>query len=218
MQERQSSNLKPHSRFSGIHMLATSFAAVAGVAIAAYQTLHHSPDVAPPAVQVTVAVDPPKALASSTDVSKGDSSSVPGQDLAQGAALSAALNDGIEQRYSFADMFDGNAQTKLSIKEPDSEINVLLTFAGGQAQVVRNIEYLPPAAGGTSATQLDVMVLPEGQMSGAGRAIQSFELQTTPGKQSFEIPGVETGKAIWFRIAGPAGQGAISVGEFRVLK
>lgn len=198
-------------------MLATSFAAVAGVAIAGYQTLYRPAEPASPPVQVTVAVDPAKASTSLTDVSKGDSSATPGKDLAQGAAFSAALNDGTDARYTFAELFDGNAQTRLSISEPDTEINVLMTFAGGRSQPVRIIQYEPPAgASGAAATQLDVMLLPEGQMSGAGRAIQSFTLQTSPGRQSFELPGGDSGKGIWLRIAGPAGQGPISVGEFSV--
>ena len=64
--------------------------------------------------------------------------------LAQGAVLTAALNDGSDQRYKFAEMFDGNPQTAFSIHDPDSEVNVLLSFAGG-AQSVRQIEYEPPA-------------------------------------------------------------------------
>jgi hypothetical protein len=200
-----------------MHMLATSFAAVAGVMIAGYQTLYRAPDQPSPPVQVTVAVDPPKASAAVTDVQKADAPAASGLDLAPGASFSAALKDGTDSRYAFGEVFDGNPQTKLSIAEPDSEINVLMTFAGGRSQPVRMIQYLPPAGvAGAAATQLDVMVLPEGQMSGAGSAIQSFTLQTTPGRQSFELPAA-SGRGIWFRIAGPAGQGSISVGELSVL-
>ena len=205
-------------------MLATSFAAVAGVAIAAYQAFNHGGDVAPPPpVQVTVAVDPAKvtAAAATTDVAKGDAAGTTGSEginIAQGAALSAALNDGTEQRYKFAEMFDANPQTAFSIHDPDAEVNVLMSFAGGP-QAVRQIEYLPPSSGdGSAATQLDVMVLPEGQMTGAGSAIQSFTLQTTPGKQMLDIAGSAPGKAVWLRIAGPAGQKTIPVGEFKILK
>lgn len=226
MQERQYSGHKQTSRFSGIHVLATSFAAVAGVAIAAYQAINHKSEAPPPTpVQVTVAVDPAKVAAAGTtagaDVNKGDpagSVAIDGTNIAQGAGLSAALNDGSEQRYKFADMFDGNPQTAFSIHDPDSEVNVLMSFAGG-AQPVRQIEYMPPASNdGTAATQLDVMVLPEGQMNGTGSAIQSFTLQTTPGKQLLDLPGSVAGKALWLRIAGPGGQKVSPVGEFRILK
>lgn len=224
MQERQYSGHKQQSRFSGMHVLATSFAAVAGVAIAAYQAFNHSSDApAPTPVQVTVAVDPQKVAApqGNTDIAKGDPAGTvmqQGINLAQGAALTAALNDGSEQRYKFVEMFDGNPQTAFSIHDPDTEVNVLLSFAGG-AQSVRQIEYDPPSSNdGTAATQLDVMVLPEGQLNGAGSAIQSFTLQTTPGKQTLDLPGAAIGKALWLRIAGAAGQKAIQVGEFKILK
>jgi hypothetical protein len=216
MQERQSSNHKQASRFSGLHLVATSIAALAGVAIAGYQTIYRPSEPAvPQPVQVTVTLDPAKAAPAVTEVAKGDPSA-PG--LAAGAAFTAALHDGTDQRYAFAELFDGNPQTRLSIKSPDSEVNVLMSFAGGASQPVRTIQYEPPpGAEGAAATQLDVMVLPDGQMTGAGRAIQSFALQTTPGRQVFEMPGGDSGKAIWFRIAGPPDQGPISVGEFSVL-
>lgn len=216
MQERQSSSHRHGSRFGGLHLLATSVAALAGVAIAGYQTIYRPAEPANPTpVQVTVSVDPSKvAAATTTDVAKGDPSS-PG--LAAGATFTAALNDGTDQRYAFAELFDGNPQTRLSIKAPESEVNVLMSFAGGKSEVVRMVQYEPPSGTeGAAATQLDLMVLPDGQMNGAGRIIQSFTLQTTPGRQSFELPGAESGKAIWFRIAGPTDQGPISVGEFRV--
>ena len=76
----------------------------------------------------------------------------------------------------------------------------------------------PPSNDGSAASQLDVMVLPEGQMSGAGSAIQSFTLQTTPGKQMLDLAGAGAGKAVWIRIAGTSGQKIIPVGEFRILK
>lgn len=219
MQERQSSGHRQASRFSGLHLVATSVAALAGVAIAGYQTIYRpaEPASAPP-VQVTITVDPSKtaAAAATTVVSKGDPSA-PG--LAAGASFTAALNDGTDQRYAFAELFDGNPQTRVSITAPDTELNVLMTFANGASHPVRSIQYEPPAGStGAAATQLDVMVLPDGQMSGAGRVIQSFTLQTTPGRQSFELPGAETGKAIWLRIAGPSDQGQVSVGEFSVME
>jgi hypothetical protein len=62
------------------------------------------------------------------------------------------------------------------------------------------------------------MVLPEGQMDTSGRPIQSFTLQTTPGKQSFAIPDHAIGKGLWLRIAGPAEATSIAIGDFRILK
>ncbi len=206
-----SSNPKP-SKFSSAHMVATSFAAIAGVAITAYQVLmpNAAPTLAP--VQVTVAMEQP--------VTKGDAVQLGPFDLGQGALISAALKDGSGQRYHFADMFDGNAATSLEILNPDHEVNVLVSFADTASQSVSTIEYVPPAqnAMGAAATQLDVAVLPEGQMDAAGLAIQSFTLQTTPGKQSFVIPNKAAGKALWLRIAGPADATRIAVGDFKILK
>jgi hypothetical protein len=210
-----SSNPKP-SKFSGIHMLATSFAAIAGVAITAWQVLMPGAGPVAPPVQVTV-VQPPAEMAA---VTKTDAVNLDAVDLGQGASFTAALKDGSELRYHFADMFDGKPGTSLSIAAPDQELNVLVSFADPTSQAVSTIEYVPPpqSTPGQAATTLDVAVLPEGQMNAAGLAIQSFTLQTTPGKQSFVIPDKAMGKALWIRIAGPAGASTIAVGDFKILQ
>jgi hypothetical protein len=199
-------------------MVATSFAAIAGVAIAAYQTL--LPSASPPQqpVQVTLAVESPVAKVD-VPMAKGDAVQSGPFDIGQGAQFSAALKDGAEQRYRLADIFDGKSETSLNISAPDRELNVLVSFAGDMAQPVNLIEYVPPSDNSTAAaTQLDVMVLPEGQMDTSGRPIQSFTLQTTPGKQSFAIPDHAIGKGLWLRIAGPAEATSIAIGDFRILK
>jgi hypothetical protein len=217
MPGQPSSNPKP-TRFINAHMVATSFAAIAGVAIAAYQTL--MPGAAPTQqpVQVTLAVESPAAKAE-VPVEKGDAVQSGPFDIGQGAQYSAALKDGAEQRYRLAELFDGKSETSLSIAAPDRELNVLVSFAEDMAQPVNLIEYIPPSDNSAAAaTQLDVMVLPEGQMDTTGRPIQSFTLQTTPGKQSFAIPGQAMGKGVWLRIAGPANAESIAIGDFRILK
>jgi hypothetical protein len=94
-----------------------------------------------------------------------------------------------------------------------------VSFAGDAAQPVNLIEYVPPSGNFiAAATQLDVMVLPEGQMDVSGRPIQSFILQTTPGKQSFALPDHAIGKGVWLRIAGPANATSIAIGDFKILK
>lgn len=199
-------------------MVATSFAAVAGVAIAAYQTLMPGASPIPAPVQVTLAVEPP-AAETNAPVAKGDAVQSGPFDIGQGAQFSAALKDGAEQRYRLAELFDGKPETSLNIAAPDRELNVLVSFAGDLAQPVNLIEYVPPAGNVvTAATQLDVMVLPEGLMDTTGRPIQSFTLQTTPGKQSFAIPGNAMGKGVWLRIAGPADAASIAIGDFKILK
>lgn len=217
MPGQPSLNPKP-TKFSNVHMVATSFAAIAGVAIAAYQTL--APGTAPPQppVQVTVAVESPTAK-TDVPVAKGDEIQSGPFDIGQGAQFSAALKDGAEQRYHLAELFDGKPETSLNITAPDRELNVLVSFAGDAAQPVNTIEYIPPSdKSSAAATQLDVMVLPEGQMDTTGRPIQSFTLQTTPGKQSFAIPDHAMGKGLWLRIAGPADATSIAIGDFKILK
>ncbi len=212
----QPSSNHRNSKFTGAHMVATSFAAIAGVAIAAYQTL--MPGAAPQQqpVQVTV-VQPPVAEAPVS--TKTDALAVLPIDLGQGAQFSAALKDGSEQRYHFTELFDGKLETSLEISGPDHEINVLVRFAGDAAQPVSAIEYIPPrSVEGAAATVLDVMVLPEPLLETSGNAIQSFTLQTTPGKQLFAIPENAQGKALWLRIAGPADATGIAVGDFKILR
>lgn len=199
-------------------MVATSFAAIAGVAIAIYQTLMPgaAPTQAP--VQVTLAVESPVAKAE-VPVEKGDAVQSGPFDIGQGAQYSSALKDGAEQRYRLAELFDGKSETSLSIAAPDRELNVLVSFAEDTAQPVNLIEYIPPSDNSVAAaTQLDVMVLPEGQMDTTGRPIQSFTLQTTPGKQSFTLPDHAMGKGVWLRITGPANSESIAIGDFRILK
>ena len=153
-------------------------------------------------------------------VAKSDALQLDAVDLGQGATFSAALKDGSERRYHFADMFDGKASTSLAITSPDQELDVLVSFADTTAQPVSTIEYVPPPQHtiGQAATKLDVAILPEGQMDASGLAIQSFTLQTTPGKQSFVIPDKAMGKALWIRVAGPDGATNIAVGDFRILR
>lgn len=217
MPARPSSDPKP-ARFTNAHMIATTFAAVGGVALAAYQTL--SPTAAPPQqpVQVTLAVESPAAIID-VPVAKGDAVQAGPFDIGQGAQFSAALKDGAEQRYRLAELFDGKPETSLNITAPDRELNVLVSFAGDMAQPVNLIEYVPPSEiSGAAANQLDVMVLPEGLMDTSGRPIQSFTLQTTPGRQSFALPDNAMGKGIWLRIAGPADAKSIAIGDFKILK
>jgi len=201
-----------------VHILVSSFAAVAGVVLAAYQAF--APSQAPQQpLAVTVAVAPDVADAV---VEKSDAAAGPGSgafDLARDARLTAALNDGSDRRYDFGRLFDGEVTTYLTVAAPDRELNVLVTFAAGRAEPVNAVTYVPPAGIDASrlATVVDVMVLPEGQMEASGRPVMSFALQTTPGSQTFVIPDKATGKGVWLRIAGRPGSADLVVGDFRIL-
>ncbi len=124
MQGNQFSNPKPN-RFSGFHLVVTSIAALAGVGLAAYQTLMPSAPVVAPPVQVIVAVEKPVEAMIAT---KGDAE-IANINLAQTASFSAALGDGADQRYSIASLFDGNPNTSIVMANGDTEINILISFA-----------------------------------------------------------------------------------------
>ena len=115
-------------KFSNFHLAVSSFAAVAGVALAAYQTLGTA-SAPPQPVTVTLAVDPvstpdPAVFKSDQEVTIATAA----LDLAHGASFTAALNDGSEKRYVFADLFDGKPETFLVFGAPDREINILVNL------------------------------------------------------------------------------------------
>jgi len=211
-------------RLSNFHLVVSSFAAVAGVGLAAYQTLAPSAAPSQQPVTVTVAVEPPKTAGQEAHAAAKSDQEVTiataALDLAHGASFTAALNDGSGKRYSFADIFDGRPESFLVFGPPDVELNILVNFNSRTAQPVTALEYAPPpgAAPGRLATTVDVMVLPEGQMEATGRPVMSFSLQTSQGSQTFAIPGNASGKGLWLRIAGPEGVGTIAVGDFHVLR
>jgi len=211
-------------RLSNFHLVVSSFAAVAGVALAAYQTLAPASAPPQPPVAVTVAVEPPKTAGDAEPAAaKSDqevSIATAALDLAHGASFTAALKDGSQTRYNFADLFDGRPESFLVFGAPDRELNILVNFNSQTAQPVTALEYAPPpgAASGRLATIVDVMVLPEGQMEATGRPVMSFSLQTSQGSQTFAIPGNASGKGLWLRIAGPQGAETVAVGDFHVLR
>jgi hypothetical protein len=134
------------------------------------------------------------------------------------AKFLAALNDGSEKKYVLADLFDGRAETTVVLSEPDREVNILVDFGGQTAVPISAISYSPPPAqnGAAPATVLDVMVLPEGQIGGAGGQVLNFALQTNSGQQSFALPAKSAGKGLWLRIAGGQTDGKIAIGDFKI--
>jgi hypothetical protein len=209
-------------KLTNLHILVSSFAAVAGVAIAAYQTLAPHPSETAP-LNVVVSLDPAKQpAAAGTVVEKSDIAptlATVAEELGREASISAALKDGSEGRYAFTSLFDGRSDTYLTIERPDQEINILLSFKGSAARPVTAIEYTPPPGADPSslATSVDVMVLPEGQLEASGRPVMSFSLQQSLQSQTFAIPGRAEGKGLWLRIAGTAEAERSIVGDFRVL-
>jgi hypothetical protein len=209
-------------KFTNFHVAVTSFAAVAGVAIAAYQTFAPSFMAQQPVAMV--ASSDPTAERPSADMTVGKTDAAPilateVDELGQTSAVSAALKDGSDKRYAFTSLFDGRADTYLTIEKPDQDLNVLLSFEGTASHAVTAIEYTPPAGIDPLklATTLDVMVLPDGQMGAAGRPVLSFTLQQSLESQTFPIPGRSQGRGLWLRVAGPESAEKSVVGDFRIL-
>ena len=215
MRERQYSNhnggFPPRSKLNTFSTAVAAVAAMAGIGFTGWQTF--GPSGPPPAINVTVAAPalaPPPPV-NETVAAKADAPLA----VLQPVSFSAALNDGTDKFYAFADLFDGRPDTFLTISAKDRELNILAAFA--EARTITGLEYAPPnAAGAPLASTIDVMILPEGRLEATGRAVMSFALQTTPGSQSFTLPASERGKALWIRVAGPDGTEA-SVGDFKVL-
>ena len=209
-------------RFNSFHIAVSSLAAVAGVAIAAYQTF--APQLAgQQPVNVVVEHDSRRHDRAAADVAE-TSDVVPALateavELGHDAGISAALKDGSEKRYSFTSLFDGRPDTYLTIETPDKELNILLNFKNGTAHPVTAIEYTPPAGATPQslATSLDVMVLPDGQLEPSGRPVMSFTLQQSLESQIFAIPGHAQGKGLWLRVAGAETADKSIVGDFRIL-
>ena len=205
-------------KLTNFHIVVTSLAALAGVALAAYQTLGPKEGGQLP-VNVTVALEAPHA---DMTVAKSDAETIgmSAFDLGRGASFTAALKDGADLRYSFADLFDGDPHSYLTITAPDRELNVQVIFNSPRPEPVTAIEYAPPPGADPAklATVVDLMVLPDGQLEASGRPIMSFSLQRSPGSQTLAIPGNAAGKGLWLRIAGPEGVDGTVVGDFKGLQ
>jgi hypothetical protein len=215
---------KPNAvKLSNLHIAVSSFAAIAGVAIAAYQTFAPAPPGQQP-LNVVVALDPQKADAAQGNVVVEKSDVIPAiatqsLELGREAGITAALKDGSEKRYSFTNLFDGRPDTYLTIQQPDNELNILVTFKGNAARLVTALEYTPPTGTDplTLATTVDVIVLPEGQLEASGRPVMSFTLQKSLESQTFAIPGRAEGKGLWLRVSGAETAEKSVVGDFRIL-
>ena len=140
-------------------------------------------------------------------------------DLGHDATISAALKDGSEKRYSLSSLFDGESDTFLAITSPDEELNILVTFKGNFSRPVTAIEYIPPAGvdPATLATNVDIIVLPDGQLEASGRPVISFSLPQSSENHTYAIPGRAEGKGLWLRVSGNSASGKSFVGDFRIL-
>ncbi|WP_373502993.1 hypothetical protein [Aestuariivirga sp.] len=209
-------------KLTNFHIVISSLAAIAGVAIAGYQAL--GPKAPPQPVNVVVALDQQKADAGLPDSIIEKTDPVPALatesiNLAQDASFAAALKDDTADRYSFSSLFDGQDDTFLAITQDDQELNILVTFKDGTAHSVTALEYTPPAGVDPTlmAASVDVMILPEGQLEASGRPVISFSLPQSSESRTFAIPGRAEGKGLWIRVAGNPAADKSFVGDFRIL-
>ena len=217
---RDARSSKPDAvKLTNFHIFVSSVAAIAGVAIAAYQTFAPQPSGQP--LNVVVAMEPPKPAA---DIVVEKSDAIPAiatqsVELGRDAVITAALRDGSENRYSFTNLFDGRDDTFLAIRQPDGELNMLVTFKNGTSRPVTAIEYSPPPSVDPSkmATTVDLMILPDGQLEASGRPVISFSLPRSSESHIYAIPGRAEGKGLWLRVSGNAGAEQSYVGDFRIL-
>jgi hypothetical protein len=209
---------KPNAvKLTNFHIVITSLAAIAGVAIAGYQAFAPQPAAQQP-VNVVVSLD---QQAADETLAKTDAPALMTEtvNLPTDASCTAALKDGSENRYSFASLFDGAADTFLAIEAPDEELNILVLFSGGASRDVTALEYIPPAGVDpqSMAATVDVIVLPEGQLEASGRPVISFSLPQSSETRTFAIPGRAEGKGLWLRVAAAPGKEKSYVGDFRIL-
>lgn len=214
----ETSSSREPVKISSLHVAVSSFAALAGVIIAGWQAFGPAHEPGPPPVTVTLTV--PQAAAA-MPAGKGnldaiDTSSV---DLTKDATFTAADKEA-PGRYPFGDIFDGKPDSYITLSGTDSELNVMINFPGDAAREVTAISYAPPpgVAPEKLATAVDVMVLPDGDTGAAGHPVYSFTLQTTPGAQTFAIPGHNAGKAVWLRISGRPDAKGLAIGDFSVIR
>lgn len=208
-------------KLTNLHIVVSSLAAVAGVAIAGYQAFA-PPSAGQPPLQVTVAVEPQQAAVAQDGVKSdgGPLLQTAAVALEKTALVSSALKDGSDARYAFKNLFDGKPDTSLTILPPDEDLNILLSFDGPSAQPVTAIQYTPPPSISPDrlASTLDVTVLPEGQLAASGLPVISFTLQQSAETQTFAIPGQAAGKGLWLRIAGKTPGQPVVVGDFSILR
>lgn len=126
--------------------------------------------------------------------------------------------DGVVDRYPISDLFDGNPLTFIETQPGDRDIDFIAEFASQRPMKIGGLEYRHAANAGedTAPTQVDVIVLPEGDMSGAGRQVSSFTISPEKGPQRFTFPAA-MGKGVWLRVAGEPDGGDLTIGDFRIL-
>ncbi|MFM8745946.1 MAG: hypothetical protein ACKOED_04680 [Aestuariivirga sp.] len=210
------------ARLGTFHIVVSSVAAIAGVALAAYQVFMPQPAAQAP-VNVVVSLDPQKSDSGAADMTivKSDAPAIEttSVDLTRGARITSALKDGGEERYAIANLFDGAEDTFVAISPPDEELGIQVEFPDGEVHEVTAIDYRPPEGvdPASMAASVDVTVMPEFSVSGAGLEVFSFSLPRSAQPQSFPSPGRVRGTGVILLVKPNPAVEKSYVGDFRVL-
>jgi hypothetical protein len=200
------------------YLLVSALCAVATVVLAAVQTFNLSggshtgqPESRPAPAAVPAA--PPAMTVSKIDGSPQLSEIAPAS-----LSFSPGTLDAVAQTYPLADIFDGDSATVLRSAEAGGELDFIVQLKSGQSARLAAIEYRHPAGASAESvpTHIDLTVLPDGELDGGGREVQSFRLAPDRSTQLFRFPP-SRGRGLWVRFAGPASPSGMAIGDIRLL-
>ena len=198
-----------------IHLFISSACAVAAVTLGVIQTFDLTRSSRPVAAPVT-AVKPLSQSIVTTAKGNGQTSYAGPAD-ARKFRFSSTLPGDAAPTADLAAIFDSKSATTATVSGQNGVDFIVRIRRGGTAPVT-GIDYRQPAVTRNvpRPVALDVMVLPEGQVEGGGRAILSFPLSEEEGVQSFRIPATP-GKGLWIRLSGSIETSSLALGELKVL-
>lgn len=199
------------------YLLVSALCAVATVVLAAVQTFDLSggsqgqPETRSPAAAVQAA---PPATTLTKVTTKPELTEIAPTSL----SFSPGGLDAVPQTYPLAEIFDGDPETVLRTADSGGELDFIVQLKSGQSARLAGFEYRHPAGESAESVpaQIDLTVLPDSELDGGGRQVQSFRLAPERGTQLFRFPP-SRGRGLWLRIAGPATDRAMAVGDIRLL-
>ena len=197
-----------------IYLFISSACAIAAVALGAIQTFN----LASPSKTGVPGLPGVKPVAQTVSIAKGNGQgSFGGMPDARKFRYSSTLPGDAAPTIDLAAIFDSQSGTTATVNGQNG-VDFIVEFGVAGPVTVTGLDYRQPMSNPAAPqpVALDVMVLPEGQVEGGGRAILSFPLSDEEGVQTFRIPAT-SGKGLWIRLAGSLESSSISLGELRVL-
>ena len=198
-----------------IHLFISSACAVAAVTLGVIQTFDLTHSSRPVAAPVT-AVKPLSQSIVTAAKGNGQTSYAGPPDVRK-FRFSSTLPGDAAPTADLAAIFDSETATTATVTGQNG-VDFIVEFGEAGPLTVTGIDYRQPAVSRNvpHPVALDVMVLPEGQIDGGGRAILSFPLSDEEGVQSFRIPATP-GKGLWIRLSGTIETSSLALGELKVL-